>query len=124
MSREAKKLKSTISCSRCIDPGMCCRAFPLNETFPYGSLPSTIMKWLRSKKLNFFRPLRRSHVWTAEGKVWEQWQFNCTRLLKNGRCGAYKDRPELCKVYEPGSDMMCVHVRGLDGRPIIKQKRK
>lgn len=126
-----KKLPE-ILCSLCVDPGMCCRAFPLNHYFLAGTAPATILKWLRKMKFPF-RPLRRMAQWTTSdftdddgkrlsGVMIEQWQFTCTKLGRNGRCTIYKNRPELCRIYEAGCDMMCVHVRGDDGRPRVPQR--
>lgn len=37
------------------------------------------------------------------------WFFSCTRLTRDGRCGAYEDRPHVCRSYRPGEDALCVH---------------
>lgn len=110
---------------------------PLNHywkqsTTPVGAGEKEIMKWLRSQGLGMFRPLRRYYQWIGdhteadgvrESRVHvDQWLFSCTKLLANGRCGIYAQRPELCKSYAPGNDMLCVHVQGRDGKPIIPQK--
>jgi Fe-S-cluster containining protein len=123
-----------ISCDRCIDPGMCCRSFPLSHYFDFGVTPAKIMKWLAQNGLAMFRPLRRIHVWCSDhtgasgkkesGKWVEQWSFRCTALGEDGRCTIYDSRPDLCRTYEPGCDMMCVHMRGPDGRPVVPQRRK
>ena len=109
---------------------MCCRAFPLNHFWRAGTTLKTIRAWLRKNKFSF-RPLRRYTQWVGTdvvegtnvtGVLMEQWLFSCPKLGPNGRCTIYKDRPELCKTYEPGNDMMCVHVRGPDGRPFVPQR--
>jgi Fe-S-cluster containining protein len=38
-----------------------------------------------------------------------RWDWSCTQLQKDGRCGIYEDRPQLCRTYAAGSDPLCVH---------------
>jgi Fe-S-cluster containining protein len=45
----------------------------------------------------------------------EFWRWRCTELTASGRCGIYEDRPRACRVFEPGSDALCVHYRGSEG---------
>lgn len=40
------------------------------------------------------------------------WFFECRALTSQGRCGIYKNRPKLCRVYEPQSDPLCIHYEG------------
>jgi Fe-S-cluster containining protein len=38
------------------------------------------------------------------------WNFRCTELQPDGRCGIYDRRPySPCVVYEPGQDGICAH---------------
>lgn len=37
------------------------------------------------------------------------WWYSCTQLGRDGRCRSYEDRPQLCRVFEPGEDPLCVH---------------
>lgn len=110
-----------IDCDLCIDPGACCRAFPLNHYFELGATLEAIRKLLVEKNLAMFRPLRRYREWSSDGKWWEQWLFRCTKLKPNGRCGIYDTRPNLCRTYEPGCDGMCVHMRLPNGQPVLPQ---
>lgn len=116
-----------ISCTRCVAPGTCCKAFPLSNEFPLGITPDQLREWLKEQGLPF-EPLRRYHYGVNSKNPWEensplqwkeQWQFSCTKLGTDGRCTIYDERPNLCKVYTAGNDHMCVHMRLPDGNPII-----
>lgn len=117
-----KKLPK-IDCDLCVAPGTCCKAFPLNEYFPLGSTLEAIKKWLHEHNVDMFRPLRRYRTWASQGEWFEQWQFSCTKLLSNGRCGIYNNRPPVCRHYEPGSDDMCVHMRLPNGQLVLPQRK-
>jgi Fe-S-cluster containining protein len=43
-----------------------------------------------------------------------EWFFSCTQLQTDGRCGAYEDRPQVCRSYVAGSDPLCVHYWAAD----------
>lgn len=50
------------------------------------------------------------------GYVGIRWQ--CKNLTPEGRCGDYENRPNLCRIYEPGEDRLCaVYIE-----PITKDK--
>lgn len=44
----------------------------------------------------------------SNGALYQVWTFRCTNLLTNGRCGDYEHRPQLCRLYEPLQDGLCV----------------
>lgn len=110
-----------ISCDKCVSPGMCCKAFPLNQYFKFGSTPEQVLKFVADQGFPFV-PLRRMNMFPMVGQWLEQWQFSCKALAADGRCTIYEKRPKLCSDYQPGTDVMCVHVRGADGKPIVPQK--
>lgn len=117
-----------VSCDRCAAPGHCCKAFPLTVQIPIGSTPAqveTIMNE-RSHQPLPFKPLRRAPKGTWHRKPdegHEYWLFNCPKLLPDGRCGAYEERPETCRIYEPGNDEMCFHAyaTGWEGQVMVPQ---
>jgi Fe-S-cluster containining protein len=37
------------------------------------------------------------------------WYFACTQLQRDGRCGIYDGRPQVCRDFREGSDPLCVH---------------
>ncbi len=113
--------ENPVTCDRCVAPGTCCKAFPLNQNFWLGTHPDEIRRFLAEKGLPF-EPLRRMDIWRGgddEGAWLEKWFFSCPKLGPDGRCTIYEDRPNLCKIYAPGTDHMCVHVRGPDGQPLL-----
>lgn len=114
-----------ISCDRCAAPGTCCKSFPLSAEFPIGSTHETVQAWLAKENLPF-NPIRRQYVYPGGNKIvvgpkgwYENWLFTCTKVTPEGRCSIYEDRPTLCKIYEPGMDAMCVHMRMPNGEPIL-----
>lgn len=50
------------------------------------------------------------------------WVFwSCKNLTPEGRCGDYENRPELCRTYEPGQDLLCVeYVTTFRGIPVVR----
>lgn len=62
-----------------------------------------------------FVPLRRMWYEAPNGAHKPKdcvWLFRCPKLGEDGRCTVYEHRPEVCRVYEPGEDVMCVHYTG------------
>lgn len=46
--------------------------------------------------------------------------FDCPLLGEDGRCTDYDGRPELCRLYEAGSDPICAeYTHTLRGIPIV-----
>lgn len=112
-------------CDQCYSPGACCKTiqFIKNDEWlthwvddplwnvrdePYtqmtdGETPSVLA--------SFREPLLSDET----GRQYGYAEFVCTKLLPNGRCGIYQDRPQLCKSFEPGSTELCVHYRGAEG---------
>jgi Fe-S-cluster containining protein len=41
-----------------------------------------------------------------------KWNFNCDRLGADGRCTQYEDRPNICRLYESKSDLLCIEFDG------------
>lgn len=91
-------------CDACLSPGACCKRMVLNSSL-YGpglgpqSRESAEHLALRLA-LPFFPARQR------EDGIWE---WACTELQPDGRCGAYEDRPQVCRDYAAGSDALCVH---------------
>lgn len=119
-------------CDRCFQPGECCKKLYLwirdqivgapagvPISFPLDTWRADAAVWLAEQRATYKErgvdmPLQADHVggiWWHEGeKRWyAQIRWSCPALLPNGRCGIYATRPELCRVFEPGSDSLCVH---------------
>lgn len=90
------------ACDNCKEPGFCCKEFQLNGLQPWGytaiETKKQVMARLKKNKLTIFKPIKK-------GKWY--WFFKCTKLDKNGRCTIYKDRPDLCKSFVPGTGLLC-----------------
>lgn len=116
-------------CDRCLAPGECCKLMHLSNQ---AGDPSTewvdggfdgIVKSLQLRGLPF-EPVVEIGRWTDEesGREYANYLYRCTKLLPNGRCGIYEDRPDLCRRYEPASDRLCVHYLGAEsGDPTVDQ---
>lgn len=125
------------ACDTCRDPGACCRNIRLwggergpirqrlsNGEFlvPEGSDPVRFLGGLAGKysgqePLPFLPKVKRDTFeprplpdWDGPliGETLSTYSWSCPRLLPNGRCGDYENRPWLCRVYEPKADTTCV----------------
>lgn len=107
-------------CDQCYAPGNCCKRLQLiadghSMTFWDETAGVDIQQALDTRNLPFVVN-EKIATWTDEnGKAYSTYNYNCTKLLPNGRCGDYENRPELCRSYEPASDGLCVHYLGAEG---------
>ena len=107
-------------CDKCYAPGACCkRMYLLNADYPSGftfwdDVP--VNETMKAWGLPFVGLEREPAVKdAAPGRTYSRWWFSCPNLLPNGRCGDYKSRPEVCRIFEPASGPLCVHYRGAEG---------
>lgn len=100
------------ACDTCPKPGSCCKGFTLNNgtnspSFREVDWMSSGLVYAKRHGLPFV-PLE-TYESTAErtdaGYVGIRW--TCKNLTPEGRCGDYENRPNLCRIYEPGSDRLC-----------------
>jgi Fe-S-cluster containining protein len=100
------------ACDTCPKPGSCCKGFTLNNGrsspgFPASDWMARGIAYADRHHLPFI-PLE-TYESTVEGSddgyVGIRWQ--CKNLTPEGRCGDYENRPELCRIYEPGQDKLC-----------------
>lgn len=104
-------------CDACYRPGNCCKDIRLSR----GS--ESITFWLNEPiepQVSAQDENLKNHPFVFD-RVEEQWfsekekqpygtvVFQCKNLLPNGRCGDYKNRPLLCKMYKAGSCQICIH---------------
>lgn len=115
-------------CDTCRKPGHCCTMFTLNIYERAEGWHAGMQRQLDRYGLSFIKPVAPSviglHIQrdNPEGRM--NGFFSCTRLGADGRCSDYENRPELCRIYEPGSDSLCVeHARKFKGIPIVKEGR-
>jgi hypothetical protein len=89
-------------CGICPEPGRCCKDFSLESQSKrkrnYKSI-ATAQKSLDRQGLPF------TPVW-RKGEV----RFDCPLLSVEGRCTVHGSdlQPDLCKIYEPASNSLCV----------------
>lgn len=95
-------------CDVCMSPGHCCQLIALSGSNPDPTKqPQQPMSFeaaehfLLKSNHSMFRP-----AFQDEKGIW---RFTCTALQPNGRCGIYDERPMVCRLYEPGTDRLCVH---------------
>ena len=110
-------------CEKCYSPGACCKR--LNLTLSNGT---HLTVWDDTDPTaylhaNFDLPfvaLSKQSTWTDEnGRDYSSWHWSCPRLGADGRCSQYKDRPRLCRDFEPRSDRLCVMYSGESGDPTL-----
>lgn len=110
-------------CDKCFDPGRCCKrlmffaggehvTFWLDEPI----LPQMTMHTDDAGRVNPFKVQEITDRYKDEdGREYGTIVFECTKLLPDGRCGIYEDRPWLCRVFPEGEDRLCVHYNGAEG---------
>lgn len=109
------------SCDTCRKPGHCCSGFTLNFYFNRETWQEEATEILKKNNLEFIVPVRIAQGWLEQGRTGVV--FDCTRLGADGRCTDYENRPELCKIYQPGQDGLCIeHVEAFKDIPIIVAK--
>lgn len=69
------------------------------------SLPGTpFVPWMELERFTF----------EETGRQFATYLWSCPVLLPNGRCGDYENRPNVCRSFEPASDLLCVHYGGAE----------
>lgn len=96
-------------CESCIAPGSCCKKMHLTGgvSLHDGVRLGKPMSHELAEKLTALNGLHT--FFPTHQRPDGSWEFACTALQPDGRCGIYEDRPELCKSYVAGSDPLCVH---------------
>lgn len=92
-------------CDTCPKPGSCCKGFTISKVFPEGVDVKKVQAFLDEEELPY-TPSKPCSV--AEEDGGRRWTYDCPKLLLNGRCGIYADRPKPCRNYEPATDSLCV----------------
>jgi len=114
-------------CDKCYAPGTCCRELTLTVNF--WAEEEVTNQLLRERISNHpgnknvpFEPVRQSvrveH--DKNGRAYGPWVWRCPKLLKNGRCGDYDNRPDVCRIFEPGENRLCVHFQGAEGVDLVE----
>lgn len=115
------------ACDRCYQPGACCKNLTLSGPgigdISFESVrraggrklkvqlvpPAKLERKLRDEGLEHFRIMPDAR--SPDGA----YLFWCTRLQPDGRCGAYQQRPDICRSFKEGMDPLCVHYSDPDG---------
>lgn len=95
-------------CDVCLSPGACCRRMSLSGGNPVANIAGPMSRE-RAEHLALHHGLP---FVPGEQKLDGTWYYSCTQLQKDGRCGIYEERPDLCRRYDAGSDPLCVHYWG------------
>lgn len=112
-------------CDKCFDPGRCCKhlkfysggevTFWLEEVMPIDEqLRNQMHPEDKGRPQPFAVKSIDSIYENAEGQKYAYMTFQCTRLLPDGRCGIYDQRPWLCRQFPEGEDQLCVHFKGAE----------
>lgn len=105
-------------CDTCRVPGACCTTILLNIVFDATRWKADARRIMKAHGWPFY-PTRVNHAWhtTVPGNVTVV--FECSWLGKDGRCQNYDKRPEPCREYEAGSDVVCAeYAHTFKGIPI------
>ena len=107
-------MSSATACDTCPAPGACCKSFTLRNAH------GTVTEWKDSWKADALKRVQRDKLPflpvsfgdekddSKSGRVYGVVRYSCPKLLPNGRCGCYADRPSICRRYQPGTDKLCV----------------
>lgn len=108
----------SICTTNCRSKGNCCKSFGLNLTINKDiSWGKELKTKLKVNNLEFLIPKRAPYYDTEYALAF---QFDCTKLGKDGLCTDYENRPDFCKRYIPKQDELCCeYVHTLKGIPII-----
>jgi Fe-S-cluster containining protein len=103
-------------CSLCPEPGHCCKKFALSLG-GYSKREDWVgqaRQELRDRGLPF-QPLTIQRDYAVEDQNSPDFRservtlyFYCPKLSKDGRCTIYPFRPDVCRVFVPASDTLCV----------------
>jgi Fe-S-cluster containining protein len=100
------------ACDTCAKPGACCNDFVLNGyngalRFSEGNWQAEAIERMDGMEMPF-RPLRidADQAGSEPGQV--MIRFTCPAVTDEGRCSIYENRPQLCRVYQPLQDKLCV----------------
>ena len=97
-------------CEVCLDPGACCKKIFLSGRNPEtGERMEQPMSFEKAEHMAMGAGLP---FYPSEQRPDGTWNWTCTQILSNGRCGIYESRPQLCKDYAAGSSPLCVHYAG------------
>lgn len=113
-ARSQEKMSSL--CDRCYAPGACCREMGLHShdlRIPRGDTEH-YMLISSERKANILMDVLNLPFRFKENKSRGGAVFICPRLQLDGRCGDYENRPDVCRIFEPASDILCVHYRGAE----------
>lgn len=91
-------------CETCLSPGACCKRIVLSGGGYGPGLGPRSRESAEHIALAAGLPMVPAHQ-RPDGI----WEYSCTALQRDGRCGIYETRPQLCRHYPPGEDALCVH---------------
>jgi Fe-S-cluster containining protein len=84
----------------------------LPETFWIDNWQQDAQKWVDERGLDFKATSINQKFHDDEtGKVYVSVHYDCPNLTPDGRCGIYETRPNLCRIFVPGTDPLCVFGR-------------
>ena len=111
-------------CDKCYDPGRCCKHLGFytesgGEITFWSDEPLDTQLRDRLEEEDVIQPFvlkdKKATYKDENGREYFVGIYSCTQLLPNGRCGAYENRPILCRTFIEGDDPLCVHFRGAEG---------
>ena len=97
-------------CETCKSPGACCKRMFLNG----GPGPFHMHEPMSRENAEHAAHRLDIPFLPSHQKEDGTWEWSCTQLLDNGRCGIYEERPNVCRIYEAGSSPLCIHYWDLE----------
>src|SRR4051794_11155545 len=108
-------------CDTCPKPGLCCKTLSLSWLDDDGKShrytvwddeSKVVAEMLARRKLPFV-PIEKRGICVDKntGRTYSSYNYSCTKLQEDGRCGDNENRPQLCRDYQPGTDNLCVFAK-------------
>jgi Fe-S-cluster containining protein len=110
----ADNAPQNLLCGICPAPGSCCSNFSLYGATDGNELTTWADEGIEAAVAHCevnnvpFVPDHIDRRFEHEGREYVTWRYSCPKLLANGRCGIYLERPETCRRYLSGKDALCV----------------
>jgi len=94
----------------CPDPGACCRLIILNGDNPFGPFPRTESLEEAQQQLDEHGECNpfEIHAFGRTHAGHPIWYLRCKMVTREGACGIYEYRPELCRIFKACIDQPCL----------------
>lgn len=100
-------------CSVCPAPGSCCKHFNLllGETHAFTTWKdegiAAAIAEVSARGLPYTVDEICNEYVAEGGRVYVSWWFSCDKVTPEGRCSIYNERPNVCRIFLPGTNELC-----------------